>query len=142
MEGQDDQSDGIPVRAEILVPGDGGAENAERLPDEAAEQRVEHGFRRGEARGDVAADDTIDDAIERGEELGTVGGIFTERREGAQFMEEGVGDDGKKYNKDEACAQWPGRCGRDCGVERAVQIAFPSWKPLEGAEGEILWPVS
>lgn len=130
------------MRAEILVPGDGGAENAERDPDKATDQRVEHGFRRGEARGDVAADDTIDDAVERGEEEGTVGGIFAERREDTEFMEDGVGDDGKKYNKYEARENGLGHCARDCGVERAMQLAFPSWRPLERADGEILSRVS
>ena len=77
-ESEDDQCDGIPVWAEVAVPGDGGTENAEENADASADQSVAHGTVRSQPCGDVATDNAEDNAIGSGKEKWFVGSVFAQ----------------------------------------------------------------
>jgi len=122
-QGEQDERDRVPVWSEVLIPGDYGTQNAEEDANASAEERVKHGAIGGEAGGDIAADDAVNDAIESGERERLVGGVLTERRKDAEFVEERVGNDGddndkKKSGRNGPCASteatWPGRKDRCC----------------------------
>jgi hypothetical protein len=98
-ESKDDQCDGIPVRTEIAVPGDGGTERSEDNADASADESVPHRTVRSQPCGDVATDDAEDNAIGRSKEKRLVGSVFAERWEDLELVEERIGDDRENHDE-------------------------------------------
>ena len=103
-EGANDESDGIPVRAERrnVIPSGDGAESGEYGADGAADERVHHGAVGREAGGDVAADDAVDRAIDGGPDEDRAGIVLAPRGIEMNFVENDVGEERDSDNDDEA----------------------------------------
>ena len=115
-ESEKDQCDGIPVRAEVAVPGGGCTESGEDHADASADEGMAHWTARSQPCGDVAADDAEDNAIGSGKEQRFVGGVFAERWENTELVEEHVGDERENHDKKKASHDSPNALTEAAGL--------------------------
>jgi len=72
----DDQCDGVPVRAQVAVPRGDGTESGQNNADASADESVTHGAVGSQPCSDVATDDAEDNSIGRGKEKGLAGSVL------------------------------------------------------------------
>jgi len=126
-ERQDNERDGIPMRAKATVPGCCGAENTEGETDEASYEGVLHGLVWGEASGEIATDNAEDEAIESGQQEWTTGRVLAQRRKHTEGMKDDVGGNRKNDDKHKA--------GEQSENATADAARRDSWRDGCGAHG-------
>lgn len=106
-EGQGYEGDGVPVGAEVEVPGGDGSGGGKDEPDGTAEHRVEHGAGRGDAGGEVGSHDAEEGAVSGGEEKRFGGSELAGSGKEAEGVEEGIGSGGGEDDEEEADKERP-----------------------------------